>query len=153
MDKPPDWFWKLIDSTRPDLQRLETWLLSASREEIEQFAMAYEIAAESVGEYWAGPDVDGVQFSEDDTEDLCKWVVSQGQTFWESAISGEPSLVELARLYWRAEDGEIPELPNWTTEVANPQHEGYQSPEYIAYGVYESRFGESLSDKLSEFDY
>lgn len=152
MEKPPDWFWNLIDAKKPDLQQLERWLLAASREEVEMFAIAYDIAAESVADYWEGPDVDGVQFSEDDTEDLCKWVVSQGQIFWESAISGERSLVDLARLYWQSERGEIPELPKWTTEVTNPQNQGYQAPEYIAYAVYEWRFGESLDDRLDELD-
>src|SRR5713226_10200850 len=98
MHEPPEWFWRVLDSTRPDLQRLEAWLETASKEQVEQFAHAFEIAAAAVCDFWDGPEVDGVVYSEDDTEDLCKWVVGQGRDLWKSVVDGDRTLANVARL-------------------------------------------------------
>jgi hypothetical protein len=52
-----DWFWALLDD-----------------------------ASEQVCDYWRGPTVDGIAFSEDDTEDLCDRVVSRGAGFWRHCL-------------------------------------------------------------------
>ncbi len=49
MNEPPEWFQNVIDSTRPELQRLEAWLETASKDVVEQFA--FEIALMAVCDY------------------------------------------------------------------------------------------------------
>ena len=96
MESPPDWFWNILDSTRPSLAALEAWLVNAPKKRLEQFASAYELAAHSLRDYWDGPLVDGIQYSEDDTEDLCNWIVAQGRELWQE--SGPVTLTSGASL-------------------------------------------------------
>ncbi|KJY37052.1 hypothetical protein [Streptomyces sp. NRRL S-495] len=143
-DHVPDWFWEVLDATRPRLSALELWLESRSREELEAFASAYESAAESLADFSEGVSVDGDVWSEDSTEDLCLWVVGQGYSLWNSVIVGDLRLEEAARMYL----GRAPLLPEgvapWDGEVSNPEHRGYQSPGAIVHGVHRTRFAEEL---------
>ncbi|MFB7469655.1 hypothetical protein [Kitasatospora sp. NPDC056184] len=147
-DDVPDWFWDVLEATRPRLSALELWLESRPREVLEAFALAYEAAADSLADFSEGVRVEGDAWSEDDTEDLCFWVVGQGRGLWGSVLSGERSLEEAARLYL----GRAPLPPDhvvpWDAEVANPAHRGYQSPGSIVHGVYRSRFAEDLHERL-----
>ena len=43
----PSWFWTLMTETRPSLQRLADWLVTAERERIIDFGRAYRNAAGS----------------------------------------------------------------------------------------------------------
>ena len=142
METPPDWFWDVLQSTRPSLAKLEAWLVDASEEKLEQFASAYELAAQSVCDYWDGPIVEGVQYSEDDTEDVCNWIVSQGHGLWRCVQVGD---IDIERIATAISKGEFRLLPTpteeWTKEVSDPKHYGYQDPALIAAGVYYSRFG------------
>ncbi|KOV38015.1 hypothetical protein ADK60_03165 [Streptomyces sp. XY431] len=143
-DHVPDWFWEVLDATRPRLSALELWLESRSREELEAFALAYESAAESLADFSEGVSVDGDVWSEDSTEDLCMWVVGQGYSLWNSVIVGDLRLEEAARMYL----GRAPLLPEgaapWDGEVSNPEHRGYQSPGAIVHGVHRTRFAAEL---------
>ena len=150
MEQPPDWFWSAIEQAKPSLGRLAKWLESASKEEVIQFALAYEWAAEEVADYWAGPNVDGAPYSEDDTEKMCKWVVSQGRGLWKRAVAREIDLVELARLEVASGLGESGEYPGWVADVADSAYDGYLAPESIAHAVYRTRFGLSLLEGLDE---
>ncbi|GAA1410261.1 hypothetical protein GCM10009639_61120 [Kitasatospora putterlickiae] len=141
----PDWFWDALDATRPRLSALESWLERRPRDVLEAFALAHEEAAEALADYAEGVRVNGDVWSEDDTEDLCGWVVGQGRAFWGSVIAGERSLEEAARLYLDPDPDQV--LP-WDEEVANPEHRGYQSPGSIAHGVYRTRFAEDLHERL-----
>jgi len=142
MESPPDWFWNILDSTRPSLAALEAWLVNAPKKRLEQFASAYELAAHSLRDYWDGPLVDGIQYSEDDTEDLCNWIVAQGRELWQRVRAGD---IDIGRVASIVSKGHFHLLPvptdKWTTEVHNPKHLGYQDPALIAMGVYHSRFG------------
>ena len=95
MEPMPELLWTVIENSKPSLQRLADWLESASREDVERFALTYEWAAQEIAEYWQGPLVDDVQYSEDDTEDLCNWIVSQGRKLWGQAVSEEIDLADL----------------------------------------------------------
>jgi hypothetical protein len=140
VDEPPAWFWAVIEETRPNLAALEAWLVAQPKATVERFANAYWDASSELCDYSEGVLINGDVWSEDSTEDLCAWVVSQGRALWVSVASGERSLAEVAEVYLgRATDaGSI----RWTTEVSDPRHRGYQSPEGIARGVYWSRFAE-----------
>ena len=160
MAKVPRWFWTVLARTKPNLNRLAEWLIVASKEQIEDFALAYELAAGQVAQYYDGPEVDGEQYSEDNTEDLCKWIVSQGEELWQKAVSKEIDLVDLAHLYQSARFGAFPEYPVWTPDIEDKTYHWYSSPESLAWGIYEMRYGADLyevisnlgSDRLKEID-
>jgi hypothetical protein len=142
----PDWFWSLIEVARPSLQLLIERLEALSQTEIAQWQQAYELAAEAIVPYWDGPDMGGEVgvLSEDGTEDLCKWIVSQGRGLWQQATAPNADLKSLVRLYWRANQGMVPEYPPWSKTVENPEYRGYQDPSCIAYPIYRARFGAEL---------
>ena len=150
MEQPPDWFWSVIEQAKPSLGRLATWLEAASEEEVVQFALAYDLAAEQLADSWDGPHVDDVPYSEDDTEDLCDWVVSQGRGLWRAAMAREIDLRELARLELASERGETSECPGWAADVSNPAYDGSLAPRYLAHAVYRNRFGHSLRAVLEK---
>ncbi|MFB7676710.1 hypothetical protein ACFC26_35420 [Kitasatospora purpeofusca] len=147
-DHVSDGFWEVLESTRPRLSALESWLGSQPREVLEAFALAYESAAESLADFSEGVRVDGEVWSEDSTEDLCLWVVGQGRGLWSPVVVGDLPLEEAARMYL----GRSPLLPDivepWDGEVSDPGHRGYQSPGTIVHGVYRTRFAEDLHERL-----
>ncbi|MGW2183793.1 hypothetical protein ACWCXX_38535 [Streptomyces sp. NPDC001732] len=149
-DHVPDWFWEVLETTRPRLSALESWLGSQRREVLEDFALAYLDAAETLVDFSEGVSVDGDIWSEDSTEDLCMWVVGQGRGLWQLVTAGKLSLEEVAQAYL----GRTPLLPAgaapWDGVVTGPGHRGYQSPEAIVYGVYRTRFAEELSERLPD---
>ncbi|MFJ2061086.1 hypothetical protein ACIOMM_34920 [Streptomyces sp. NPDC087908] len=146
----PDWFWEVLDVTRPCLAALEAWLESQRREILESFALAYLDAAESLIDFSEGVHVDGEVWSEDGTEDLCMWVVGQGRGFWHSVLTGERELTDLAQVYLGRPSPLGGEVIQWDQEVSASEHQGYQSPDAIVYGVYRTRFAEDLYERLSD---
>ncbi|MBX7218538.1 MAG: DUF4240 domain-containing protein [Blastocatellia bacterium] len=117
----PDWFWEVLESAKPELQRLVDWLEAASREEIVEFQRTYEDAAQAICDYWDGPVVGDIVFSEDDTEDFCTWVVSQGRALWEQALVAA-DLEPLVQLYRASESESDTTWPNWNPKVLNPAY-------------------------------
>lgn len=144
----PAWFWALLDSSRPSLQKLAVKLEALSRDQLIEYARLYEGAAEVLCEYWSGPTVDGIAFSEDDTEDLCHWIVSQGPALYAQALALRGHLESLVPRYWASEQGEDPEYLRWSTEVVNPAYRGYQSPSGIPHSIFSERFGSELRREL-----
>lgn len=144
----PGWFWELVDSSRPSLQDLAVKLEALPRDQLIEYASTYVRAAEELCDYWSGPVVDGVEFSEDDTEDLCRWIVSQGPILYAQALALQGRLEPLVVRYWASERGEDPEYPLWSTEVKNLAYRGYQSPGGIPHPIFEARFGSALQDEL-----
>lgn len=148
MDDIPEWFWHVLHATRPNLSALESWLSSQPKQTLETFALAYLDAASELADYSEGVPIEGQRWSEDSTEDLCQWVVSQGHEFWHSVLTGEKGgLAEAARAY-EGNPSACADLTDWDDEVTNPEHRGYQSPDAIVYGVYRTRFAEDLCDRL-----
>ncbi|MEG3626879.1 hypothetical protein [Streptomyces poriticola] len=149
-DHVPDWFWEVLEATRPRLSALESWLVSQRREVLEDFALAYLNAAEALVDFSEGVSVDGDIWSEDSTEDLCMWVVGQGRGLWQLVTARELGLEEVAQAYL----GRTPLLPDgaasWDGVVTDSRHRGYQSPGTIVYGVYRARFAEELSERLPD---
>lgn len=128
--------------TRPSLAGLETWLVNAPKEQLEQFAAAYEFAAQSLCGYWDGPLVDGIQYSEDDIEDLCNWIVSQGRELWQKVAGGDIDIGRVASIVARRDYHLLPvTIKEWTKEVRDRKHRGYQDPALIAMGVHYTRCG------------
>jgi hypothetical protein len=144
----PDWFWDLLESCRPNLQALASKLEALPRERLVAYAATYERAAEDLCDYWSGPMVDGARLSEDDTEDLCHWIVSQGPDVYRRALALRGQLQPLWLRYRASERGEDAEYPRWSVEVQNEAYRGYQSPSGIPHPIYEARFGSSLWDEL-----
>ena len=140
----PEWFWELLDASRPSLQLLVDALEARPKEDLVAFARAFEEAAEEVCDYWDGPVVDDVPFSEDGTEDLCKWVVSQGRELWQQAVSKTIPLDDLVRLYWASGDSRDVAHPRWETTVNKAAYDGWRSPAAIVYAIFATRFGEDL---------
>jgi hypothetical protein len=56
------------------------------------------------------------------------------------------------RLYWAAEASERAVHAAWNAEVDKAEYRGCQAPEYIAYAVFESRFGADLHEVLQGND-
>jgi hypothetical protein len=148
MDEIPAWFWQVLDSSKPRLSTLEAWLAAQPRRTVEQFAAAYTNAAETLGDYSAGVDVDEEVWSEDSTEDLYNWIVSQGHDYWAAVVSGEHPLVDVVDLYLDRPSSLGAAPVRWTNDVSNPEHQGYQAPCCIAHGVYRTRFGEEIPDHI-----
>jgi hypothetical protein len=144
---PPESFWMLLDAARPNLIALARELEQLPREQLVEFARLYGEASAEVCDYWAGPTVDGIAFSEDDTEDLCDWVVSRGEAYWRRIIALGGELEPAVREYWREQAGPS-DLRSWTSEVDHPLYRGYQSPGAIAFAVFRIRFNEDLRDIL-----
>jgi hypothetical protein len=118
------------------------------RDELEEFALAYELAAEEITGYWDGPV--GLGYSEDDTEDLCKWIVSQGEALWLQAVSRERDLMDLAHLHELAQRGEGNEYKRWDVDLEHQRYYGWLSPSGLAGIIYETRFGSCLLERLDE---
>ncbi|MDV9189195.1 hypothetical protein R6L23_13410 [Streptomyces sp. SR27] len=147
-DHVPDWFWEVLEATRPRLSALESWLRSQPREVLEDFALAYLDAAEALVDFSEGVSVDGDIWSEDSTEDLCMWVVGQGRGLWRLVTAGELGLEEVAQAYLGRTSLLPDEVASWDGAVTDPEHRGCQSPETIVYSVYRTRFAEELSERL-----
>lgn len=142
----PDWFWDVIEVTRPNVAALAAWLVAAPKATVEQFGFHYDTAALDLADYSSGIEVDGTGWSEDDMADLCHWIVGQGRAYWQSVIEGDRTLLAAARTY--GDDAN-----HWHIKVSDPEHRGYQSPGNIAHGVYWSRFGELLNEVIDDPDY
>lgn len=142
----PDWFWNLIETTKPKLALLVGRLEALGQTDLEHWQKAYEDAAEAIVPYWDGPDIGGEvgTLSEDDTEEFCKWVVSQGRGLWQRATAPDADLKLLARLYWSAENGMVIDYPPWSDAVTKAEYRGYHDPSCIAYPIYRARFGKDL---------
>jgi hypothetical protein len=130
-----DWFWQSIDAARPSLAVLEAWLMAQPKDVVARFGRTYQDAASDLADYSTG--MDGDVWSEDDMEDLCRWVVGRGRAFWESVETGRLQLREAARLYSRDPEP-------WLANLTNPALRGYAAPGSLAAGVYWTRFGEVL---------
>ena len=142
-----EWFWTVLESARPDLGRLASWLEAATRTEIEAFTRKFSEAKEAVANYSDGVQVDGTVFSEDSMEDLCEWIVAQGRDFWEAAVSGGTDLAELAREYLAEESGRAASRA-WDASALGEKYRGYRSAYYLAFGVYRARFDADLYDAI-----
>lgn len=150
MEQPSDWFWAMLEAASPSLAKLEAKLVEATKEELRRFGSEYRFASESLCDYWDGPVVFGIQYSEDDTEDVCNWIVSQGRELWHRIINGEIAFTNVAEMLARQEFARFPiAVTDWTMEVADPRHCGYQAPSAIAAGVYFTRFGCMLHEDES----
>ncbi|WP_328954217.1 hypothetical protein [Kitasatospora purpeofusca] len=139
-DHVSDGFWEVLESSRPRLSALESWLGSQPWEVLEWFALAYESAAESLADFSEGVSVDGEVWSEDSTGDLCLWVVGQGLGLWSSVVVGDLPLEEVARMYL----GRAPLPP----DVVTPWDGEVSDPGTIDHGVYRTRFAEDLHERL-----
>jgi hypothetical protein len=133
----------VLDEARPSLQALIKVLEAMPREQLIAYARHYDEAMWEVCDTWDGPEVDGITFSEDDTEDLNLWVVSKGQTVWERAVASD-DLSELIREYWEEEH------TTWDSSVENPRYRGHQSCRGIATVIFEHVHGGDLADELEK---
>jgi hypothetical protein len=61
----PDWFWRMLDQTRPSVQALAALLETLPRDRVADFARHYRDTAEAVCEFSNGPVADDVPFSEE----------------------------------------------------------------------------------------
>lgn len=139
----PEWFWDLLEASRPSLQRLEDWLGRAEPERIVEFARAWRDASEAIADATNGPTVDGERLSEDDTEDFCHWVVSQGRETWQTALP-PAALEDFVRRY-RGGDG------TWDPDFRDSRRAARSSsPRTLAFVVFRERFDDELSDYLSD---
>jgi hypothetical protein len=95
-------WWKLIETAFPSVERLVLALRVLSREELVSFGAHVTDLRYAVREPWNGPDIPGVGvLSEDSTEDLTDWIVSQGREYCERAEgSDDAHLAECFALYY-----------------------------------------------------
>ncbi|MFF4426331.1 hypothetical protein ACFY04_37145 [Streptomyces sp. NPDC001549] len=145
----PGWFWEVLDTARPSLSALESWLESQPRGVLEGYALAYLEAAESLIDFSEGVTVDGEVWSEDSTEDLCMWVVGQGRVFWRSTVEGAWELPDAAQAYLGRPSPLMWEVTQWDAQVLRPEHTGYRCPGTLVHGVYRTRFGQDLYERFT----
>ncbi|MFD7916329.1 hypothetical protein ACFV30_37430 [Streptomyces sp. NPDC059752] len=141
----PGWFWEVLDTARPSLSALE----SQPRAVLEGYALAYLEAAKSLIDFSEGVTVDGEVWSEDSTEDLCMWVVGQGRAFWRSTVEEAWELPDAAQAYLGRPSPLMWEVTQWDAQVLRPEHTGYRCPGTLVHGVYRTRFGQDLYERLT----
>src|SRR4051794_28730205 len=78
-------FWNILKECKPSLKKLEQALESLDKEELENYYGLYQVFSEKICDYSNGP----AGLSEDSTEDLCIWIVSQGFEFWQTMVTKE----------------------------------------------------------------
>jgi hypothetical protein len=144
MAEVPEWFWEVLDTTRPSLLALERWLGDQPGTVLVEFARAYLEAAEALADYAQGVVVDGFVWSEDSTEDLCLWVVGQGRDLWHAVVAGELTLAETAGAYLGRPSPLSGAVTPWDQAVAHPGHRGSQSPDALVHAVHRTRFAADL---------
>ena len=144
----PDWFWEIIDSTRPDLLALALRLEQLSRKDLLRYSHFYQVASDAVCHAWEGPFIDDEigHLSEDSTEDLTDWIVSGGKESWLYATEPDVDLVALFLLSVQAERGEIDEPPQWTLDVTLEDRQGYQTPNGLAIPIFYERHNSNNED-------
>jgi hypothetical protein len=147
-----DWFWDLIQECRPVLKNLEKRLEAMPRDQLEKYMVYYDIASEHICEPWDGPYIDESvgNLSEDGTEDLTDWIVSQGRSVWEYALSPRADFKVLFYLSVGEEPDHDLDIAEWCCDVAKESHEGWQQPKDLARIIYEERFGVEYFDVQEE---
>ena len=149
----PDWFWQLIESSEHKLQCLAEKLELLTKEQLIAFQFQYEDAKELVSPMWANePGEIGSyieECSEDNADDFADWVVSQGRNFFDDVKSNPASGPEYLTMYEQHDRDEMFLHLCWNDDVEREEYRGLQSPGFIARGVYECRFGESLYDLIA----
>ena len=146
----PSWFLTLLDETRPSLAALADRLEALTRQKLVAYASTYRDVAEHIIEVWNNPIVDGAELSEDDIEDICDWVVSQGDALITRAYAERADLKSIVKAYRANEKGTSKEFPKWDTVVKHVGYQGFQSPRGIAIAVYERVHHADLFDELDE---
>jgi hypothetical protein len=154
----PQWFWDLIDSSKPDLEKLVSKLETLNREQLENYHGFYASASNAVCEPWEGPYIDGdiKNLSEDSTKDLCDWIVSQGYDYWYSIASlpEEQKEEALRKAFWDEDKvslgKEAGTLVQWNYNTGNPAYKGYASPSAIAMAIFQTRYKESILEYEEE---
>ena len=125
-DEVPGHFWRIIDRCGGDPERLRAILAELPRHEVQRFCWNFEEAREQLATLYG----DVASFSEDTVQDICSWVVAQGEeafvTVWDEAedvvtdpqspygtIQRDPGLLGAAKEVFRARFGEaVPAKPH-----------------------------------------
>jgi hypothetical protein len=125
-----DWFWELLEVTRPRSSELRIALAELSTPELELFQLSFKVAQEAITDYWNGPVVPeaGGALSEVSTEDFCAWIVGEGRGVWNRSLENGVDLVALAQEMFRLKSRPDPARPQWDTPV-----------ESVCWRVYENR--------------
>jgi len=97
-------FWRLLEAAFPSKDRLIASLDALPRQELVAFVIHVEAARWEVREEWEGPFIhDNVgHLSEDGTQNLTDWIVSQGEAFWRGACGASDEV--LRDLFFERED-------------------------------------------------
>jgi hypothetical protein len=143
----PDWFWNLIDSSKPDLKKLEKALEELEKEQLEDYYGLYKRASQEIRDPWDGPYINEEidHLSEDSTEDLCDWIVSQGYDHWSEMDIDDESLAAVFHSMKKVEKGKkVKGCVNWNSNTKYP----YKTPKALALSVYEEKFGEDMYDHI-----
>jgi hypothetical protein len=84
-DEIPGDFWRIIDSAGCNSERLTQLLESMDEEDLLRFCWNYEEAVGQIATLYH----ELTDFSEDTSEDICRWVVAQGEVaftrVWDNA--------------------------------------------------------------------
>jgi hypothetical protein len=137
-------FWRLLEAAFPSKDRLIAALDALPRQELVAFVIHVEAARWEVREEWEGPFIDDNigHLSEDGTQNLTDWIVSQGEAFWRGTCSASDGV--LRDLFFEHEDA--------AHDEAHPRHwvggGGTLSPWCSASASYRRRFGEGLLDEV-----
>jgi hypothetical protein len=147
------WFWDLISECSPSLKYLEEQLESFSEEKLKKYLMYWDISSRALCAPWDGPYIDDEieQLSEDSTEELTDWIVSQGKSAWEYALRNPDQLSELFCISNGNGKSKEFETTLWNTKVSKKNHIGFQSPKDIAIIIIEELFEEDYWDFREEY--
>jgi hypothetical protein len=146
--KPSPWFWQLLASSQLSLPALCRQLEQLPKEQLRRYHFEYEAAKDAVNpsyrpEFYAHL---AAECSEDHGDDFAAWVVMQGRAFFEQVLAHPEQMQRHLDLFAEVESGHAARQLRWDNEVDRPEYRGYQRADYIAWPIYQLRFGERLPD-------
>jgi hypothetical protein len=87
-DDDDERWWRLLREVFPSTERLQAQLRGLERDDLLDFAGFVAECTSAVREPWQGPFIDDAvgHLSEDSTQDLADWIVTQGKSYWSDAV-------------------------------------------------------------------
>ena len=146
--EPTSFLWGILSKCRLDLKNLIVELEKLNRSDLIRFQLEYRIAVlnimpdEEIEVHVAGniyrPTYDHrIEFSE--------WVVSLGENFYKSAMNKTLELTSFFKSVYETNAFSNTTDQTWNTVLNDASVYGSStSPQYIAYKVFETKFGEDL---------
>ncbi len=149
--EPPfeEWFWPLLESSKPSLRALCRKLEALSKEQLFCFQRQYADAMDYVyRDHWDDPELPPTVRESGLGDDFRAWVVSQGKAFYYEVRSNPDRLQKYLDTFEACDTGSGFAELRWDREVDRDEYRGYQCPSMIAFPIFEARFGKSMKEAI-----